>query len=327
MDSALTQIEAIALPTPFSIGDVNVFLIDDGVLTLVDTGPLHQPTLAALEEALRERGRRVEDLELILLTHQHYDHFGLTQTLKTRSGARVAAIGPLADMLENLPESMRAEDRFAVNVMHELGVPEDAIRANVDISAFYRQYGESVEVDDRLEEGDIVDVGRRQLRVLCRPGHSPTDTVFLDDAARTAFVGDHLLARISSNPVAHRPISGSEDPADREPALVTYLESLAQTRQLDVDLSLAGHRKPIQDHKALIDERVGHHRDRAETILGLVRSGHATATDLSFELWGSIDPTQTYLAVSEILGHIDLLVRDGTVAVERSEGGSGFVAA
>jgi glyoxylase-like metal-dependent hydrolase (beta-lactamase superfamily II) len=46
---------------PFQVGRVNVLLLDDDPLTLVDTGPNSGTSLDALERALGEHGRRIED--------------------------------------------------------------------------------------------------------------------------------------------------------------------------------------------------------------------------------------------------------------------------
>ena len=37
-------------------------------------------------------------------------------------------------------------------------------------------------------------------------------------------------------------------------------------------------------------------------------------------MWGNIAVTQGFLTISEVLGHLDLLVRDGQVAEHESEG-------
>ena len=61
---------------------------------------------------------------------------------------------------------------------------------------------------------------------------------------------------------------------------MTYLDSLARTRELPAELVLPGHGEPIEDHVALIDERFGMHRRRAEKIHELIaerpRSAYAS---------------------------------------------------
>ena len=101
----------------------------------------------------------------------------------------------------------------------------------------------------------------RTLRVLHRPGHSPSDTVFLDEERRMLLAADHLIAHISSNPLLARPLGAEPDPTGPRPqALITYMRSLEATRELDLDLVLPGHGRPITDHVALIDERFRMHR-------------------------------------------------------------------
>ena len=150
----------------------------------------------------------------------------------------------------------------------------------------------------------------RTLHVHHRPGHSPTDTVFYDAEGRTLIAADHLLGHISSNPLITRPVDGSND---RPQALVSYLRSLEATREMDVELVLPGHGDPITDHRALIDQRFTLHRRRAEKIHQLVAEGPRTAYEIAQALWGNIAVTQAYLTLSEVLGHLDVLVNDGRV--------------
>src|ERR1700691_3494430 len=56
----------IELPTPWPVGPVHAYLIDDEPLTLFDSGPLYDPAFAALDAGLAARGHRVEDLERIV---------------------------------------------------------------------------------------------------------------------------------------------------------------------------------------------------------------------------------------------------------------------
>ena len=87
-------IHLLSLPTPFLVGRVNLYLVQDEPLTLFDTGPNSGTTLDELEQALAGHGHAIEDLELIVLTHQHIDHVGLLEILSRRSGAEVAAFAP-----------------------------------------------------------------------------------------------------------------------------------------------------------------------------------------------------------------------------------------
>jgi glyoxylase-like metal-dependent hydrolase (beta-lactamase superfamily II) len=194
------------------------------------------------------------------------------------------------------------------------GIPADVVYALRSVSRAFRAWGSSATVTRRLRDGERLSLGQRVLEVLHRPGHSPTDTVFWDAGRRILLAADHLLRHISSNPLISRPPGADVDPDRRPRALVTYLESLAATRELPAELVLPGHGDPIDDHIAVIDERFALHRRRAEKIFGLIAERPRSAYEIAQALWGNVAVTQAYLTLSEVLGHVDLLLAEGRVA-------------
>jgi glyoxylase-like metal-dependent hydrolase (beta-lactamase superfamily II) len=184
-----------------------------------------------------------------------------------------------------------------------------------------------VEVTRPLAHGSELALRDRTLQVLHRPGHSPSDTVFFDPARSILLCADHLIKHISSNPLLTRPLGATETAQDaasavdeRPQALLTYLDSLRQTRAMELSLVLPGHGEPIVDHVAVIDERFRMHERRAEKIRGLIVPRPLSAHEIAHELWGNVAVTQAYLTLSEVLGHIDLLLADGRASEEESEG-------
>ena len=134
-------IHRIALPTPFLVGRVNCYLIEDEPLTLIDTGPNSGKSLDDLERALAAQGRRIEDLGLIVLTHQHMDHLGLLEILARRSGASVAALYLLEPYLASFSRSAAADDEFAQEVMRRHGVPDDLATVLGSLAAAFARSG------------------------------------------------------------------------------------------------------------------------------------------------------------------------------------------
>jgi glyoxylase-like metal-dependent hydrolase (beta-lactamase superfamily II) len=306
-------IHRLAIPTPFQVGRVNAYLIEDEPLTLLDSGPNSAKAMDELEQALAAHGHRVEDIELLVITHQHMDHFGLAAVLARRSGAEVAALDALAAYLAGYSAQTDLDDRFAEEIMLRHGIPAEVVTALRAVSAGFRAWGSAVEVTRPLAHGSEVHLRDRTLKVLHRPGHSPSDTVFYDDSRSILLAADHLIAHISSNPLLARPLPGTPDaehPDRRPQALLTYLRSLEQTRAMDISLVLSGHGDPITDHRAVIDERFRLHRRRAEKILGLISPEPRTAHEIAHELWGNVAVTQAYLTLSEVLGHMDLLLQE-----------------
>ncbi len=319
--TAASGIHRLAIPTPFPIGRVNAYLIDDEPLTLIDSGPNSATALDELERALALHSRRVEDLQLLVITHQHVDHVGLAGVLARRSGAEVAALAGLAADLGRARSAGETQERFGERVMHEHGVPAEVVMALRPSSAALRAWGSSVEVTRALKDGDELKLAGRTLTVYHRPGHSPSDTVFWDSRRRLLIAGDHLIEHVSSNPIAAPPLGVDGDyNGPRPQALVAYLDSLRQTREMDLERVLPGHGGPISDHVALIDARLRMHARRAEKIHRLLADGPLTAHEIAARLWGDMATMQTYLTLSEVLGHTDLLALQGRVS-EGERGG------
>ena len=315
-------IHALAIPTPFAVGRVNLYLIEDDPLTLVDAGPNSGRSLDEFESQLHALGHRLEDIGLILVTHQHIDHIGLVSIVARRSGAEVAAIDHLVPFMEDYSAAADAQDAFASELMLRHGISPDVVRALQSVSLAFRAWGAGAEVTRVLHDGDHVELRDRRLEVLYRPGHSPTDTVFHDPDRRVLLAGDHLIWHISSNPL----VTPLWDPAcdldvqERPQALVAYLDSLAKTHAMDLDLVLPGHGKPIEGHRDLIDTRFVLHRKRADKLHGLIEERPRTAYELAQTLWGNVAVTQAFLTLSEVLGHTDVLVNEGRVREVEEDG-------
>jgi len=318
--AAEAGIHRLAIPTPFAVGRVNVYLIEDEPLTLVDAGPNSGRSLDALQRGLGELDHAIEDIGLVIVTHQHIDHIGLVDIVATHSGADVAAIDVLVPFIENYSETAAGEDEFAARIMLRHGISGDVVDALRSVSNAFRAWGARADVSRVLRDGDTIELRDRTLEVCFRPGHSPTDTVFYDADRRLLVAADHLIRHISSNPLIARPPGASDDPAERPQSLAIYLESLARTREMEVELVLPGHGDPITGHRALIDERFEFHRGRAEKIRELIAERSRTAYELAQALWGNIAVTQAYLTLSEVLGHTDLLLNAGRVREVEDDG-------
>lgn len=308
--AALGGIHCLPISTPFAVGRVNCYLIEDEPLTLVDTGPNSGKSLDELTGLLAERGHSIDDLGLIIVTHQHIDHLGLVEILVEHSGAQVAALGAAARRLGAFEEDAELEDEFAVEVMLRNGVPEEVTVALQSVSRSFRDWGSHVTVTRPVDDGETIEFRDRTLEALHRPGHSPSDTLFWDAEREILLAGDHLLAQISSNPLISRPLDGAKR---RTQALVTYIESMRKTREMPAEIVLSGHGEPITDHVALIDARLVSHERRKEKIHGLIAERARTAHELAQAIWGNVAVTQAFLTLSEVIGHTDLLVNEGRV--------------
>jgi glyoxylase-like metal-dependent hydrolase (beta-lactamase superfamily II) len=191
-------IHKLPIPTPFAVGRVNVWLVEDDPLTLVDAGPNSATSLTELEAALAARGRRVEDLGRIVVTHPHIDHIGLVDILAQRSGAEVCALDRLAPWLERYSTSMEEDDAFAEAIMLRHGIPPELALGLRAVTQGFRAWGHRASVDHPLADGAELAFAARTWRVHHRPGHSPSDTIFHDERSGEVLGGEpparaHLL--------------------------------------------------------------------------------------------------------------------------------------
>jgi glyoxylase-like metal-dependent hydrolase (beta-lactamase superfamily II) len=303
-------IRVLRIPTPFQVGRVNTYLLEDEPLTLIDSGPNSGKALDELERQLDSLGHRIEDLELVVITHQHIDHVGLVDIIAKRAGAQVAALDLLAPFVENYGADAERDDEEAAALMRRHGISEEVVTALRQVSGSFRAWGSKAEVTRPLSDGETLALRDRRLEVQHRPGHSPSDTVFWDAERRILIAADHLIKHISSNPLISRPLDGS---SERTQALVAYLRSLKRTRELPAEIVLSGHGEPITDHVDLIDQRFALHQRRAEKLYGLISERPSTGHELAQAMWGDVAVTQAFLTLSEVIGHVDLLVNAGHV--------------
>jgi glyoxylase-like metal-dependent hydrolase (beta-lactamase superfamily II) len=286
---------------------VNVWLLLGKPLTLVDTGPVSDDALAALENGLAEVGVRVEDIELVLVTHHHADHSGLAASIQRRAGAQVCAHEQLAAYLSQFGERAAEEKEFFRRFLADHGVPE---RLRGTSNGYWRWLDASwasCVVDTPVTDGATVVAGGRRLRVLHRPGHSETDTLFLDEGGGESFVGDHLLAS---------PAYAEFGPRTKRP-LTRYLDNLRLLANAEPGTLHTGHGDDVVDAAAAVASRIGAAERRCERIVDLLGDDALTAFDVACALWpGNRVEWDPVLSVSEVVGHLELLVERGDVCEE-----------
>ncbi|MGX6447924.1 MBL fold metallo-hydrolase [Patulibacter sp. S7RM1-6] len=306
----------IAVPTPFLVGAVNAYLLEDEPLTLVDTGPNTADALLVLEAALVERGHRLADVGRIVVTHQHFDHAGLVGPLVARTGAEVVAIAGFDAWLAGGRRSALADERYARDLMRHHGTSEDVVDGYWAVRPDTVGFSSGAPAVRTVRDGDELSFAGRTLRVHHRPGHSPSDTVLEDAERGVLLVGDHLLAGQDPVPVAAAPQDGA--PADvrrRRSAFLDHRASLRRTARMDAAVALAGHGAPIDDPAALAARRLAEHDVAAERLeVELRDGGPGSARELVLRTVARRRP-HPFFALCTTLGTLDQLVDEGRATV------------
>jgi glyoxylase-like metal-dependent hydrolase (beta-lactamase superfamily II) len=311
-------LHCIELPTPFAVGPVNAYLVEGNPLTLVDTGPKDDGTRAALEAALARHGRRVEDLQRVIVTHHHVDHMGLAAEIVARSGAQVWThpynFPWLADYLV---ERSRHRPFFQL-IWEQGGVPAGVVALMDQAGAGVAAWLESVQANHVLDEGDTLAMGGASWSVFHTPGHAGGLICLWEPASRTLLANDHFIRDISSNPVLEPPPL-TNGPRPRR--LVEYLHHMQRMAALEPLVALAGHGQPVTDVAALVRHRLAFHQRRADRIWGLLDGRSQTLWELTQPIFPRLQRGMDYfLGLSEVLGHLDLLEADGRARPQLEDG-------
>ncbi|MGI8638935.1 MAG: MBL fold metallo-hydrolase [Pyrinomonadaceae bacterium] len=310
------KIIPLAVPTPFYVGDVNVYLIKEEPLTLIDVGPKTKEAADALREGLRKNGVSFSDVERIVLTHAHEDHCGLAKQVRDEAKN--------AEILVHNWETGHLFGRLARDehrkLMTRAGVPIEIFREMQDI------YKDVSLLTDALVEGEFSELRDEMeleftsgtLKVLHTPGHTPGSCSFLRESNRTLIAGDCVLKRITPNPII------SPDPIDstkRFKSLAEYLVSLARIRSFAPTLVYGGHGEPIYDFEEIFHRYIRSIDERQRKVIDLVSKNGITAWDVANKLFPkAIDKdVHRFLAISEAVAHLDYAETEGKIAVELKE--------
>ena len=307
----------IALPTPFPVGDVNVYLIADDPLTLVDTGPKTPEAARVLRETLARYGFKLSDIRRIVLTHAHEDHCGLAKTIRDEAANAEIYIhnwetGHLFGRLA------REEQR---TLIRRAGVPDEIWRRMQEFYASFEVLTDALEDGDfkELKDDAELEFASGTWRVLHTPGHTPGSCSILREANRTLLAGDCILKRITPNPVlAPDPF----DPEKRFHSLAEYLVSLPKIRSCSPTYIYAGHGEPVTDYEELFNRYVRAIDERQAKVINLVGKNGANAFEVARKLFPQSfeKDSQLFLSVSETVAHLDYAESNGKIAVEINDG-------
>jgi glyoxylase-like metal-dependent hydrolase (beta-lactamase superfamily II) len=311
------QIIPLSIPTPFYVGDVNVYLIREDPVTLIDVGPKTPEAAAELRRKLAANGVQFSDVRRIVLTHAHEDHCGLAKMVRDEAKN--------AEILVHEWETGHLFGRLSQDSQRDLllrsGVPEAVFKEMQGL------YEEISLLTDSLDESDYkpltdemeLEFASGVLTVLHTPGHTPGSCSFLRASNRTMICGDCVLKRITPNPVlSPDPV----DPSRRFRSLEEYLVSLARIRSFAPTLAYGGHGEPVTDFEEIFQRYVRSIDERQRKVLSLVPRDGINAFDLAKKLFPeSFDhDVHRFLAISEAIAHLDYSESRSQVSVELNNG-------
>ena len=208
-------------------------------------------------------------IERVLLTHHHHDH--------------VSGVHALRDAFPDV-----------VVAAHDLTIQRLAGR---------------VTVDERLEDGDVIECGGVTLNALFTPGHAPGHLVFHDHDSGAVIAGD-MVAGVGTILI---------DEVDGD--LELYLNSLQAMRDLRPTVLLPAHGEPLRQADAVLAFYVAHRHQRTEQVrAALDEHGAMTAHELVPHVYAELDPRAHPIAAVQIGSHLRWMLAHGVV----TEAGSAY---
>ncbi|MCC3358746.1 MBL fold metallo-hydrolase [Bacillus sp. REN16] len=302
----------ITLPTPFAVGDVNVYVVKGESLTLIDAGAKTGEAWESFNEQLAHLGYKPSDIEQIVITHHHPDHVGLLDYF----GKDIPIIGHP----KNQPWISQDKQFFVDNepfyneLFNQLGIdPQFMTLIDMDEEL---KYSCSRSLTTTVGEGDTIE-GLNGFRVLETPGHAQSHIVLYREEDGLLIAGDTLLAKISPNPLLEPPQFGE---TARPRPLIQYNNSLRKLLTLDISKVVTGHGDDILNPHDLIQERFFSQKERAYYVLEMIKKKPMTAFEICIRLFPRVYMKQPLFTISETVGQLDFLEELGEIKIEVVDG-------
>jgi glyoxylase-like metal-dependent hydrolase (beta-lactamase superfamily II) len=329
----LPDVHQIVLPTPWEGIRAQVYLVDAGPLTLIDTGVRWPPSRAALQEAFDALGKTPSEVKRVIITHFHTDHMGQTQSLRDE-GADLEVYAHEQEVALIESQRLRRERMLEkrVDLFLEHGVPAEVMERYATAERHYFAHGpvlsEQTRVDRPCRDGDRIGFEGFELRVIHAPGHTAGHMVLFEEQSGVLFTGDHVMGAdvpftdayyLSDEP-------DPDDPAGRRPrlrGLLGYLDSLRDLKELNPRLILPAHGGFVTNPARTMEAARRFYESRVRRVMRVLdeltgERGEATA----WEIWRAMYPRaqpegELRRRMLLVIGALDILEEDGDCQTAR----------
>jgi glyoxylase-like metal-dependent hydrolase (beta-lactamase superfamily II) len=305
----------ISIPIPFrqAGGPVNAYVIEEerGLL-LFDVGIGKEESQTALAQGFARIGCGLKDVNRIVLSHGHIDHYGAAVWAMEQIGRPVPVMIHPADadkVLESSPDLITLLGRNGGSISR-LGVPLRVLEEMIAAIRRESGLGKRLAKVTPLLPGHQFKCRRVTLEVLHMPGHTPGLCCLYDREHQILFSADHLLEHVSPNPLIELRADG--EPASFRP-LISYFKSIGRVRALPVDLVLPGHATPFAEHRAVIDSLFKFYEQRQSRLLAALERRPLTVYEAMRELFPAGNAFELFLMLSETFGNLELMEDRGKV--------------
>ncbi len=320
MSEILPGLYQLKVPIPNNpIGYVLPYLFETkGGYTIIDPGWNADESVRSLKRQLGELGLSFRDIQRVIVTHIHPDHYGMAGRIRQECGAEVVTHEAEVEFIRTRYSDPGPLLHTMGDWLSRHGIPKNEMRDLQYSSMPARRFVEATEPDWTIEDGERLKMGPLELRVIWTPGHSPGHVCFYEEREQLMFTGDHILPTISPNVSLH--------PQSKDDPLGDYLRSIKKIRGLPTRKVLPAHEYSFDDLEARLDELEQHHEMRLQEMLDAISGGADTAYAIARHVtWATgkfddFNPWMRRAAVGETLAHLEYLVRENRLQ-SREEAG------
>jgi glyoxylase-like metal-dependent hydrolase (beta-lactamase superfamily II) len=294
---------------------VYVFETDQGPY-IVDTGWNTDDAFGALSAGLAHVGTAVEDVQGVLVTHIHPDHYGLAGRVREASGAWIALHPADAALIQDRYDEPTDLLARVGAMLRRMGAPAEELASLQNASMPVRPLVNAVQPDVLIEDGERPEVPGWDLSAIWTPGHSPGHLCFWEPRHRVMLTGDHVLPRITPN-IPFHPQAGANPLGD-------FLNALTKLEGYDADEVLPAHEHRFVNLDERLAELAAHHEARFAEVVAAIRAGVTTAWDIAAGMhwsrsWDRIEGFMRRAAVGEAMSHLRALEVRGVVRERMGE--------
>lgn len=310
------EVVVVKLPSPFpQANEINVYLFpEEGVM--IDAGVRTREAREVLFSEMEKNNLPKSEVRRIYLTHGHPDHAGNVAHIQRHSGARIYLHEEeIIRITRRIVEKVRNEREMYFSFFRRIGVPDEMIETIAQMNEGIEIAMSFVNEDGlfTLKDGDTFWIGNHKVEVLHVPGHTPGMLNFYFRECGVLFSGDHILPTITPNPILEL---GNDGRTRR--SLINYFTSLEKVKKLEsLSLILPGHGDVIYEPVKTISSLLDFYLRRKEFIYRKLRKmGRATPAELVNEVFPNTRKTDYFLAISEIVGNLEMLEEEGRIVKE-----------
>ena len=316
--SVADGIQWLRMPLPFSLGHINLWLLEDADgWAVVDTGICTNDSKDVWQQTMANvMGDK--PIMHVVVTHLHPDHVGCAGWLTDEFDIDLWMTRDEYLLCRVLvADTGRAAPDEGVGFYHAAGFPPESLHKYQEMFGLFGKYVAAMpESYKRLVDGELLSFAGNTWEVLVGRGHSPEHACFFDTERNLFIAGDQLLPTISSNVSVYPTEPGANPLRD----WIASLRKMKSRLPEDV-LVFPAHGKPFRGAHKRLDALIKEHVDGLSALLDFCAEPRRVVDVFPALFKSKITGSNLIMATGESISHLNYLIDDGNLVAEADADG------